>query len=134
MYLASLPDQYSLRNQSPHVLHIADVSDEESEGDQALDAGVHVAPLGWVWKPDTQTQHVRIHINTQNKTHHCQTLCVVFMQIYLPEPGLLTSQQPVVTDVKCFSPTKRETQSLMVNKPDRHKAVTALRSGVHIFK
>ncbi len=58
--MAAVPDQFSLRDRTPHVLLTADVSDKVRQRDQALEAGVHVADLGWVWKPDTQTQHVNI--------------------------------------------------------------------------
>lgn len=41
-----LPDHFSLGDRAPQLLHAPDVPDEVFEGDQALEAGDHVAVLG----------------------------------------------------------------------------------------
>jgi len=59
--LIVVPHQLSLWTQSQHVLLGDDITYKLCECQQALEAGVHVADLGWVWKPDMQT-----HINIVN--------------------------------------------------------------------
>lgn len=46
VFVHLLPDHLSLGDRAPQLLRVPDVPDEVFEGDQALEAGDHVAVLG----------------------------------------------------------------------------------------
>ena len=112
-------DDFSPLDLSPHLLLVSYIHDEVDQCDQALVAGAPIADLGWVWKPDTQIQHMNMDVFSvtddfgsvmpqRNKLlqmvlgSECFSffysstalfyMCV-FVQIYSPEPDLLTSEE-----------------------------------------
>lgn len=65
----SAPHELSLRNKTPDLLHADDVTDEVLQSQETLQAGVHVAALSNVGKPEAATRKACKKNNNQKSIH-----------------------------------------------------------------